>query len=107
MARPWFNSMRGGCALGIFEDEPVPYEEESYQLAVGDKVIAYTDAAIEWSNPDKEIFGLHRLLDTLTQHRNESIASISTALTGELEKFSRGLGCKDDLTVLTLEFTGD
>jgi serine phosphatase RsbU (regulator of sigma subunit) len=37
----------GGCAMGIFEDEPVRYKEESYQLSVGDKIFAYTDAVIE------------------------------------------------------------
>jgi phosphoserine phosphatase RsbU/P len=97
---------KGGCALGVFEDEPVPYEEESYQLAVGDKLVAYTDGVIEWSNHDKEIFGLQRLLETLAIHRHESIDHIYTSLTKELETFSEDRPCNDDLTALLLEFVG-
>jgi sigma-B regulation protein RsbU (phosphoserine phosphatase) len=98
---------KGGCALGIFEDEPVPYEEESYQLAVGDKLVVYTDGVIEWNNQDKEIFGLQRLLENLARHRSESIDDISALLLKELEEFAEGEICNDDLTALVLEFVGD
>ena len=97
----------GGCALGIFENEPVPYEEESYQLNVGDKVLAYTDGVIEWANKEKEIFGLDRLLDVLSKHQNESIDDIPALLLKELEEFTKGEICNDDLTALIIEYVGD
>lgn len=97
---------KGGCALGIFEDEPVPYEEECYQLAAGDKLFAYTDAVIEWSNHDREIFGLQRLLNNLIKYRDESIENISAMLLSELEEFSEGQASNDDLTALVLEYVG-
>ncbi len=98
---------KGGCALGIFEDEPVPYEEESYQLEAGDKLIAYTDGVIEWANRDKEIFGLERLLTLLFKHQKEEVENISTLLLEELEEFTAGEICNDDLTALILEYVGD
>ena len=97
---------RGGCALGVFADEPVPYEEESYQLAKGDKMLAYTDAVIEWNNKNKEVFGLQRLLQYLDKHRRESIHIIPTLLLKELQVFSDDQPCNDDLTALVVEFTG-
>ena len=96
----------GGCALGVFEEEPVRYEEEGYQLSLGDKVLAYTDGVIEWSNQQGEIFGLPRLLASLGARRHESTHNISSSLMKELEGFSGGRVCKDDLTSLVLEFTG-
>ncbi len=96
----------GGCALGVFEEEPVRYEEEGYQLLVGDKVLAYTDGVIEWNNQQGEVFGLPRLLASLIAHRHESIHNITNLLMKELEDFSDGQACKDDLTSLVLEFTG-
>ncbi len=97
---------KGGCAPGMFEDEPVPYEEESYQLAEGDKLFAYTDAVIEWGNHDREGFGYPRLLETLTRYRRESVDDICDLLLKEIEEFSEGRPCDDDLTALAVEFVG-
>ncbi len=97
---------KGGCALGVFEDEPVPYEEENYQLMVGDKLLAYTDAVIEWGTYDREVFGLQQLLENLSRHRTESVEKMSAMLLEELEAFSGGRPCNDDLTTLMVEYTG-
>lgn len=97
---------KGGCALGVFEDEPVPYEEEYFQLSPGDKLVAYTDAAIEWSNPEKEVFGLARLLAYLGEKRQQATAEIPGLLLGELQKFSAGQACNDDLTAVIVEYRG-
>ncbi len=97
---------KGGCALGVFEDEPVPYEEEHYNLLKGDRAFAYTDAVIEWSNSKKEIFGLQRLLECLDNNRSASVDNISALLLEELEEFSDGQPCNDDLTALVVEYLG-
>ncbi|NKB36348.1 MAG: SpoIIE family protein phosphatase [Gammaproteobacteria bacterium] len=102
---PLLQFEKGGCALGIFEDEPVPYEEELYQLRKGDKLFAYTDAVTEWSRQDKEIFGLERLLDCLSRYRRESLEDIGERLLKDLQNFSEGQPCKDDLTALIVEYT--
>ena len=97
--------VHGGCALGVFAEEPVRYEEEGYQLSLGDKVLAYTDGVTEWSNQQGEVFCLTRLLARLNAHRHESTHNISDSLIKELEDFSGGQACQDDLTTLVLEFT--
>ena len=98
---------QGGCALGIFEEEPVRYEEEAYQLRPGDKLVAYTDAAMEWANPDKEIFGSERLLEFLSSQRQLPVEKLATCLVERLEDFSAGEQCKDDLTVIVTEYCGE
>lgn len=96
----------GGCALGVFEDEPVAYEEEVYQLAVGDKLFAYTDAVIERYNSDKEVYGLDRLLDFLDASRALSIQQITEQLMTSLHKHAQETPSHDDLSVLVFEYCG-
>ena len=96
----------GGCALGLFKNEPVPYEEEAYQLSRGDKLFAYTDAVIEWRDKNKEIFGLDRLLEFLSRHRECDIQQLSELLQDRLKEHAHGVACDDDLTVLTFEYLG-
>ncbi len=92
--------------MGVFEDEPVPYEEEAYQLSRGDKLFAYTDAVIEWRDKNKEIFGLDRLLEFLSRHRECDIQQLSELLQDRLKEHAHGVACDDDLTVLTFEYLG-
>lgn len=98
---------KGGCALGLFEDEPVPYEEESYCLRKGDKLVAYTDAATEWANEKREPFGEERLLSLLSEHRSDELGSLRSRIWQALTAHSGGQKCHDDLTMLLLEYRGD
>ena len=98
---------KGGCALGIFEEEPVAYEEEGYKLSPGDKLFAYTDAAVEWANPDKESFGCERLIEHLSVNRQLPAASLAKSLMNTLQEFSEGEECKDDLTAVIVEYCGE
>lgn len=97
---------KGGCPLGIFEDEPVPYEQEEYQLKPGDKVFAYTDAALEWQNSCGEQFGANRLAALLECMRDRNVEAINRACVEALEIHADGNPCADDLTMLVLEYTG-
>ena len=97
----------GGCALGIFEEEPVRYEEEAYQLRPGDKLIGYTDAAIEWANSQRETFGSERLLEFLSAQRELTVTELANSLLQKLESFSGGEKCKDDLTLVVTEYCGE
>lgn len=97
----------GGCALGLFEDEPVPYQEEYFKLDRGDKLFAYTDGIIEWRNRDNEIFGSARLLQFLKQQRQKKIEEIAGLLVETLDRYAQGVPCHDDLTALIFEYSGD
>ncbi|MCI0399870.1 MAG: serine/threonine-protein phosphatase [Gammaproteobacteria bacterium] len=96
----------GGCPLGMFREEPLPYVEEAYQLAHGDKIFAYTDAVIEWQNSNQEQFGMQRLMTFLEEHKKMDLDKILETLLAELNRFAKGHGCEDDLTMLCFEFKG-
>lgn len=97
---------KGGCPLGMFADEPVPYEEEHYRLRRGDRLFAYTDAALEWGNRAGEPFGADRLIAVLDQSRNRPVEAINTACLDAFESHADGQRCPDDLTMVCVEYTG-
>lgn len=97
---------KGGCPLGVFEDEPVPYEEEHYQLNPGDQLFVYTDAVLEWESKSGEAFGMDRLARFLDQNRRADINKLNEFCLRELTNHSQGNECGDDLTMLAFEFTG-
>ena len=94
----------GGCPLGMFFEEVVPYMDENYLLREGDKVFLYTDGVIEWSNAQGELFGIHRMSQFLSKHHHLQLDSILSQLIESLHIFSQGLPCKDDLTVLAFTY---
>jgi DNA-binding response OmpR family regulator len=96
----------GGTAIGWFSDLPMPYVEESYQLAVGDKVLIYTDGVTEWTKENEDQFEEKRLFSFLEQNRNKKLDETLKGLKTELFTFSEGKKCEDDLTVLAFEYTG-
>jgi sigma-B regulation protein RsbU (phosphoserine phosphatase) len=94
-----------GCALGVFDDEPVPYVEECYQLQQGDRVLAYTDAVIEQRNTSKVPFGTDRLLNFISNNRRaKDCGEMLQSLVIELERFSGGAKNCDDMTVLACQY---
>lgn len=96
---------QGGCPLGIFDDDPVPYQEESCQLKPGDKIIAYTDAVLEWENDLGEPFGVDRMAQMLVEHRQYDVDELNQRCLGKLLEYSQGISCDDDLTLLVFEYT--
>lgn len=98
---------KGGCPLGIFDDEPVPYEEEQYQLQAGDKLFACTDAVLEWENMAGEVFGMEKLLGVLDHHRYQNIQDLINICLNRLVEHAEGNSCGDDLTILAFEYTGE
>ena len=95
-----------GCALGAFNDEPVPYVEEYYQLQPGDKILAYTDAVTERRNTGKTAFGTERLLSFVRNNRIMDQETLLQRLIQELESFSGGNPSDDDMTVLVCKYKG-
>ncbi len=93
-----------GCALGLFDDEPVRYVEEDYQLNKGDKVIAYTDGLIEWRDHNKEVYGINRLLNFIEEHRDMRCNSLTEAIYENVKDFATHKPVDDDLTILIAEY---
>ena len=93
-----------GCPLGLFDDEPVPYIEETYQLNPGDRVIAYTDGLTEWRNENKNAYSLNRLLNCINKNRMLNSDQLVDTIYDNVERFSNNKANTDDLTLLISEY---
>ena len=95
---------KGGCALGMFEQESVAYQEETYQLQPGDRIFAFTDGLVEWRNPVCEAFGLERVKEVLMQTRGAHLSEVIERISNRVEGFCAGTRGHDDVTLLCAEY---
>ena len=95
---------KGGCALGIFEEEPVAYEEEEYQLMPGDKIIAYTDGITEWRQQGQVVLDHHGFMDLLLINRHNSLSDLAKNLRKQIDAHQLRGRCDDDLTLVMVEY---
>ncbi|MBI4081894.1 MAG: SpoIIE family protein phosphatase [Candidatus Lambdaproteobacteria bacterium] len=97
---------RGGTALGMFTEQPIPYEEDTYRLGQGDKVFVFTDGIAEWPHPGGELFGYDRLIEVLEETRGSAIDTALDAVLARARDFAAGNPCQDDVTILGFEYRG-
>ena len=93
----------GGMPLGIFK-EPLPFEGSTLRLKPGDRLFLMSDGIIEWTEPEGEQFGFERLLTYLAAHRGEPLQALVDGMVAEATRFSGGLPCLDDLTLIGLQY---
>jgi phosphoserine phosphatase RsbU/P len=90
-------------ALGWFDDPGLA--ETVVHLKPGDRILLYTDGFLEAKSPDGEVFGEHRLGDTLGRLASLEPEMIGAEVVREVERFAAGK-LDDDLTMLVIEFLG-
>ena len=89
-----------GMIIGVVPR--VEFEEKSLALAVGDRLILYTDGIIEAENRSGELFGLQRLADSFRRSlRKDSSAALRQALRA-METFCADVPLNDDLALVVL-----
>ncbi|WP_462319904.1 ABC transporter substrate binding protein [Halochromatium sp.] len=89
-----------GAALGVIDD--ASYQPQQHQLAPGEALFAYTDGVTEAVNTAGDMYGEGRLQEVLARLGTEPAATIDRNLVDDIERFSRGAGQADDITVVTL-----
>ncbi len=95
-----------GLALGLDKGQTFnkAIGEEERTLRPGDVVVFYTDGLIEAVNASDEQFGFERLLQVLSQMRQQSATEIKKALFEAVNAFAGERGSiKDDLTILVVK----
>lgn len=98
--------LRGnGMALGMVE--PILFDElitdEEIEFSKGDLLCLYTDGVTETSNQEKEEFGIERLRNEITEHKELDPESLNQKIIQDLNKFSLQSRDRDDLTLLTIK----
>ncbi len=93
-----------GIPVGI--DKDAIYRQEEGTLGPDDLLLFHTDGIPEARNRGGEIFGIAKLLETVSKSAGNSPETIIENLRNELEYFERGTDQKDDQTVIVLKYTG-
>jgi sigma-B regulation protein RsbU (phosphoserine phosphatase) len=93
----------GGMVLGVCED--VEYPTASMSLSTGDALVLYTDGITEAVNAYDEVFGIHRLIEVVAKHGEESSEALATAILDTASHFARQVW-EDDATVMVVKMIG-
>lgn len=93
-----------GMPLGLMPD--MKYEEKEVHMAAGDTLLLYSDGLVEAHNPARDMFSFPRLMSLVGQYGKTG--ALIEYLLNELRSFT-GVGWEqeDDVTLVTLQHTGD
>ena len=84
--------------LGILSD--ASYDEQSMDLAPGDRLVFYTDGAIESRNESGQGFGVDRLEAVTLAHCQSSPDQLRNALVEAVVSFRGAVRKADDCTIV-------
>jgi len=83
------------------------YKEETIHLEKQDIVFFYTDGIIEAQNKAGELYSIKRLINTLLQTREKNVAEIEHYIMTSIDKFTKGVPQRDDITMVVLKIKKD
>ncbi|MHC4293163.1 MAG: cache domain-containing protein [Planctomycetota bacterium] len=72
-------------------------------LNSGDLLVLITDGFFEWSNKEREMFGIERLQETIRKYKDLPAKEIISKLYKDVVKFTEGTKQQDDLTAVILK----
>ena len=81
-----------------------PYEERTVQLAIGDRLVLYSDGIPEALSTQGEPFGNARFLESILRDRSLPLSDSVTLLLEDVQRW-RGSreNAQDDLSILAIE----
>ncbi|MDQ4026080.1 MAG: SpoIIE family protein phosphatase [Actinomycetota bacterium] len=86
-------------------DENPGLAQNSVTLTPGDRLVLFTDGFIEAKSPEGEVFGDHRLANSLLELASLPSDLLIQQVVEDVERFAAGK-LDDDLTMLVIEFEG-
>jgi sigma-B regulation protein RsbU (phosphoserine phosphatase) len=72
-------------------------------LAPGDTLLLFTDGLLEATSPQREMFGIQRVLEVVQTHQAEPAADIVAHLHHEVAAFHKKRRLADDVTILVVK----
>ena len=93
-----------GLPFGLMED--APYDNTSLKLHPGDRLLLFSDGAIEIHNVEKKMLGVDGLIAILKRQGYPASGIQITAIEEELLKYSNAIRLEDDLTLIEIQFAG-
>ena len=98
--------LENGLVMGQFEE--ATYDSLEAPIEAGDRFVLYTDGILETSNPAQEEFGTARFMKFMEANNKVAAGPFADALLLELARWLEqppGEGHKDDISLLTVDFT--
>ena len=98
--------LENGLVMGQFEE--ATYDSLQVPIEAGDRFVLYTDGIPETNNPTQEEFGTDRLMQFMERNNKLKAGPFADALLLELARWLEqppGEGHKDDISLLTVDFT--
>lgn len=93
-----------GLPLGAMPNSR--YREQTFQMAPGDRLLLYTDGVSEAENSRGERLGLSGIESALPGTEHLDAEQTVRTLLRRVDDFATGVEQADDITILSLEFTG-
>jgi len=94
----------GGLILGILEDSA--YETGEVALALGDRLVLFTDGVTEAMNDGDEQWGEEPLVALLRSSTDVDSAALIRHVVAAVRDFEGGRGASDDVTLVVARRTG-
>ena len=95
---------KSGLPLGVLA--ATTYESEVFDLRPGDAVLMFTDGLVEAMNPQREMFGMQRLLQVVGAGSTSAHSLLERALQA-CQRHVADAPQFDDTTTVTISFDGD
>jgi sigma-B regulation protein RsbU (phosphoserine phosphatase) len=96
--------IRNGIPMGIFSD--TVYTRDQYRFNPQEALILVTDGITEAQNVSDDFFGEDNLASTLVRLAGRNTREMTELLIVELKRFAEGAEQSDDITILSLRYTG-
>ena len=84
--------------------EDASYEETSIPIQEGDRLLLFSDGAVEVHNADGQMLGVDGLIGILRVQDYPTTDIQTSALEEELLRYSDGIRIDDDLTFIEIRF---
>lgn len=94
----------GGIVLGMFDDIDDNITQQSVVLNKGDGIVLYTDGVTEARNPEKDMFSLEKLVETVRiAPANFSAKELLDYIKKTIQEFIQDAPQYDDITLVVLK----
>ena len=82
------------------------YHSREFELKPGDSLLVYTDGVPEANNPQTELFGEERMMETLNRYADAEPEELIHRIYEAVASFADGADQFDDITMLAVKYHG-
>ncbi|MBF0288003.1 MAG: SpoIIE family protein phosphatase [SAR324 cluster bacterium] len=93
-----------GSVVGMLPNELACYDEQTFQLFPGDKLVLHTDGIIELKDENDKMWGTNQLAEFLKKNRHLPIDKLLESICEFGKVYSHCDTFNDDITMVGLEF---